>query len=373
MMARDHHPILLAAGGTGGHLFPAMALASELTRRGYRTDLVTDMRAKRYEGDFPSEQIHIVASDTIRNRNPLSLARTAFTLARGFFASYRLIGKLRPAVVVGFGGYPILPPVYAAARRGVPICLHEQNAVMGRANRSMAKYATAIALSIADTKFVDENLKQRTRVTGNPVRPAVIKARDIPYDTPTASGRFRLLVFGGSQGARVFSDIVPGAVARLDAKQLQRLEIVQQCRPEDIDRVVAGYAQLGVKAEVKAFYPDLPARIARAHLVIARSGAGTVAEITAIGRPSILVPLPHSIDNDQLMNASALSQAKAAWLLPQAAMTAHRLADDLAARMDNTTELAQVAATARDIGQPDAASKLCDVVEDIIASKKPGA
>ncbi len=366
----ENATVLLAAGGTGGHLFPAMALASELTRRGYSTDLATDFRAKRYEGDFPSKQIHIIASDTIRRRNPLSLAKTAYTLARGFFSSYRLLARLRPAVVVGFGGYPILPPILAASLRGIPICLHEQNAVMGRANRSMVKRATAIALSIPDTKFVDESLKSKIRVTGNPVRPAVVAAREIRFVTPKPNGKFRLLVFGGSQGARVFSDIVPGAIARLDTDLLHRLEIVQQCRNEDVDRVVAGYGALGVKAEVKAFYPDLPARIGRAHLVISRSGAGTVAELTAIGRPSILVPLPHAIDNDQLMNAAALARAGAAWVLPQPSMTAHRLADDLKARMEHPQELAKVAATARQIGQPEAAARLCDLVEEIITSAK---
>ena len=260
MSIRENKCVLLAAGGTGGHLFPAMALASELSRRGYRTDLATDYRAKRYEGDFPSQQIHIVAPDTVHSRNPLSLAKTAFTLLRGFVSSYRLIGRLRPAIVVGFGGYPILPPIFAASLRHVPICLHEQNAVMGRANRSMANRATAIALSIPETKFVAPNLKLKTRVTGNPVRPAVISARNIPFEKPKPNGPFRLLVFGGSQGARVFSDIVPGAIARLGADLIQRLEIVQQSRAEDLDRVIAGYAAIGVKAEVKAFFPDLPAR-----------------------------------------------------------------------------------------------------------------
>jgi len=297
--------VLLAAGGTGGHLFPAEALAIVLEKRGLTVDLATDARAAHYK--FPARAIHLIPSATVRGRNPLALARTAALLTLGIAKAWALIGRIRPNVVVGFGGYPTVPPLMAASMRGVPSVLHEQNGVMGRANRLLAPRVTKIATSFQTLTNLDPRLADKISFTGNPVRPQVIAAAAVPYAAPTE--KLRLLVFGGSQGARVMSVILPAAIERLPPEMTARLHVTQQARAEDLDAVRATYARLGVSAECAAFFPDLPARIAAAHLIVSRSGASTVAELSAIGRPSILVPLPHALDQDQFANAGVLAQA----------------------------------------------------------------
>lgn len=360
---RQRRPVLLAAGGTGGHLFPAQALAEELKRRGIGVHLATDARGGRYKGRFPAEDVHVIPSDTIRSKSPLSLARTVWRLGLGGFKSLALLIRLRPCVVVGFGGYPSFPPLFAARFLCVPTILHEQNAVMGRANRMLARHVSAIATSFAKTAMIGGDISGKVTHTGNPVRALVNIAADKSYDEPQPDGEFRLLVFGGSQGARVFSDVVPGAIGRLDKAVIGRLRLVQQVREEDRARVEMYYEKLGVNAEVAAFFEDLPARIAESHLVIARAGASTIAELAAIGRPSILVPLPHALDNDQLMNASALARAQAAWVLSQTQFTPHRLADDLLKLMQMPESLALAAAAARAEGRRDAVAGLADLVQ----------
>jgi len=354
---------LLAAGGTGGHLFPAQALAEELKRRGWRVHLATDARGGRYRDSFPAEAVHVLPAATIAARNPVALAATAWTLMTGFCAAWALIGRIGPSVAVGFGGYPTVPPILAAWARRVATCVHEQNAIMGRANRLLKRFATAIALGFADTRPIARRDRKKVRHTGVPVRAAVVAAAAKPYRKPDPNGAFRLLVFGGSQGARIFADVVPAAVAGLSGPRRKRLQIVQQARAEDIERVSQAYANLGVKAEVAAFFADLPARIAAAHLVISRSGASTATEITVIGRPAILVPLPGAIDDDQLMNATALQRHKAAWLMPQSAFTSDRLAHELERLMGDPDELQKVAAAARSLGRPDAVARLADLVD----------
>ncbi len=254
--------VLLAAGGTGGHLFPAEALAHALAARGVTVDLATDERAERYGSRFPARDIHVIASATVRARDPISLARTATMLGVGALQAYRLLGRIRPAAVVGFGGYPTVPPVLAAALRGIPTLIHEQNAVMGRANRLLAPRVRAIALSFAGVLDREPKLAAKATRTGNPVRPAVIAAAAAPYAPPDPAGPLRLLVFGGSQGARIMSDIVPPAIERLAPQLRARLAIVQQAREEDLGRVKETYARAKVTAEVATFFTDLPARIA---------------------------------------------------------------------------------------------------------------
>lgn len=358
--------ILLAAGGTGGHLFPALALAAELKKHDYEIHLATDERAEHLQAEVAVDAVHIVPSDTIRSRSPLRLARTATTLARGTFAAWRLIGGLQPRLVAGFGGYPSLPTIWAAHFRKTPICLHEQNGVLGRANKALAKYATAVALSLPSTKFVDEVIEAKATITGNPVRPAVVEARIVPYRAPLLDDEFRLLVFGGSQGAQFISDTIPPAIFQLPEDLRSRLKIVQQCRVEDVERVEQAYRQAGIAAEVAAFFTDLPARMADAHLVVSRSGASTAAELAVIGRPAIMVPLPHAIDNDQLANAEALALAGAGWLLPQAEITPQRLAQEISTCMTNPDALAKAAANALKAGRPDAAANLAALVMAII-------
>ncbi len=354
--------ILIAAGGTGGHLFPAEALASVLTRRGLTVDLVTDERATRYGSKFPARATHIVASETVRSRNPLSLARTAVMLGVGFLQAYALISRLKPRLVIGFGGYPTVPPLYAATMRGVPTMLHEQNGVMGRANRMLAGRVTAIATGFAGVFDAEPQLAAKTTHTGNPIRPAVLAAADMPYDAPMAAGPLRLLVFGGSQGARIMADLVPPAIERLDPALRARLAIVQQARDEDIDRVKDAYARLGVSAEVAPFFSDLPARMAAAHLVISRSGASTVAELAAIGRPAILLPLPHALDQDQLANAKLLEKAGGAICLTQDGLTHDRFAAQIAGLINDPGRLAAMAAASKSAGIIDAAERLADLV-----------
>ena len=359
--------VLVAAGGTGGHLFPAAALAGVLSERGIAVHLATDRRAIRFGETFAEEAIHVVASATIRSRNPVALTQTAAALGVGLLQAWRLIGRLRPAAVIGFGGYPSIPPVLAAVWRGVPTVIHDANAVVGRANRFLAPRVTAIATTFPETFRNAPDLAAKATITGNPVRSAVIAAAATPYSPP--ADVLRLLIFGGSQGARVMADIAPAAIALLDPRLRPKLGIVQQAREEDLARVREGYARLSVAAEVAPFFADLPARIAASHLVVARSGASTVAELAAIGRPSILVPLPHAIDQDQFANAGVLAGVNAAIRLPQAEFTPQRLAGEIAALAGAPKRLAAMAAAAKFLGRLDAADRLADLVLRVAASR----
>jgi UDP-N-acetylglucosamine--N-acetylmuramyl-(pentapeptide) pyrophosphoryl-undecaprenol N-acetylglucosamine transferase len=354
--------ILLAAGGTGGHLFPAEALGVELIRRGLRVRLVTDSRALRYSGLFTRQTIDVVPSATVRSRAPWSLAHTGLMLAAGGAVSVNLMRRLKPAAVVGFGGYPTLPPVLAARLLGVPGIIHEANAVLGRANRFLSKHVSAIATSLPGVLDRDPALAGKTTTVGTPMRPAILAAAAINYVSPQSTGPFRLLVVGGSQGARVMADIVPGAIERLEPSLWNRLILTQQVREEDMSRVGAVYERLKIKAELAPFFSDLPARLASNDLVVSRSGAGTVAELAAIGRPSILVPLPGSIDQDQFANAGVLAQANGALRIAQADFTPDRLAAEISALAAEPARLAAMAAGARSVGRLDGAERLADLV-----------
>lgn len=354
--------VLLAAGGTGGHLFPAEALAAALTRRSVAVDLATDERAERYGSQFPARQIHIIPSATLRARNPFAFVRTGATLGAGMVKAFALLGRIKPAAVVGFGGYPTVPPLLAATFRGIPTIIHEQNAVMGRANRLLAPRVTAIATSFAGVLDADPALAAKGTRTGNPVRPAVIAAAATPYDAPDATGPFRLVVFGGSQGARVMADIVPVAVERLEPHLQMRIRIVQQARDEDLGRVRDTYARLKVNAEVAPFLADLPARLAASHLVVARAGASTVAELAVLGRPAILVPLPHALDQDQMANAGVLEKAGGAIRLRQDEFTPDRLAAEITELATAPARLVTMASVARAQGNSDSADRLADLV-----------
>ncbi len=354
--------ILLAAGGTGGHLFPAEALGVELMKRGLRVRLATDARALRYSGLFTRDTIDVVPSETVRGRNPLSLARTGLTLAAGIMVALYLLRKLKPAAVVGFGGYPTLPPLIAARLLGIPSIVHEANAVLGRANRFLSRRVSAIATSLPGVLDRDPGLASKTTTVGMPMRPAILAAAAVKYTAPDAVGPLRLLVVGGSQGARVMADIVPGAIEKLEPSLLSRLLLTQQVREEDMKRVRAVYDRLKVNAELAPFFNDLPARLAANHLVVSRSGAGTVSELAAIGRPSILVPLPGSIDQDQFANAGVLAQAGGALRIPQGEFTSDRLAAEIFALAAEPSKLADMAQAAKNAGRLDAAMRLADLV-----------
>ena len=354
--------ILLAAGGTGGHLFPAEALGVELIKRGYRVRLATDARALRYSGLFSKDMIDVVPSETVRGRSPFSLAYTGIKLAAGTIVALRLIRRLKPAAVVGFGGYPTLPPLMAARLLDVPRLIHDANAVLGRANRFLSRHVSAIATSLPGVLDRDPALAGKTVTVGTPMRPAILSAAAVNFVPPETTGPFRLLVVGGSQGARVMSDIVPGAIERLEPALWRRLVLTQQVREEDMHRVRSVYDRLKINAELEPFFSDLPARLASNHLVVSRSGAGTVAELAAIGRPSILVPLPGSIDQDQFANAGVLSKANGALRIAQTDFTPDRLAAEISALAAEPARLGAMAGAARTVGRLDAAERLADLV-----------
>jgi UDP-N-acetylglucosamine--N-acetylmuramyl-(pentapeptide) pyrophosphoryl-undecaprenol N-acetylglucosamine transferase len=357
--------ILLAAGGTGGHLFPAEALGVELIRRGYRVRLATDSRAVRFSGLFTTDMTDVVPSETVRGRNPISLARTAIMLGYGTAVAFNLVRRLKPSAVVGFGGYPTVPPLLAARLLGVPGIIHDANAVLGRANRFLSGRVNAIATSLPGVLDRDPALAGKTTTVGTPMRPAILAAAAVPYESPQPGGPLRLLVVGGSQGARVMSDIVPPAIERLEPALWSRLVLTQQVREEDMARVRAVYDRLKINAELAPFFSDLPARLAASHLIVSRSGAGTVAELAAIGRPSILVPLPGAIDQDQFANAGVLSQADGAIRIVQSEFTPDRLASEISGLAAEPARLTSMAANARSVGRLDAAERLADLVAKV--------
>ena len=366
--ARRAH-VVLAAGGTGGHLFPAQALAEVLVERGFVVHLMSDQRGKSFGGRFPAADIHAISAATITPSKPWRLPLQGWRLARGFVQASALLKQIAPVAVVGFGGYPSVPPLMAAHRLGIPVVLHEQNAIMGRANRFLARRARTVATSFPEVAGLG-GLKAHVAFTGNPVRHSVIAVRDVAYEPSAADQPFHLLVFGGSQGARFFSDFLPAAVADLPLAMLRHLKITQQCRPEDLERVKAAYAGLRIEVDLAAFFTDLPQRIAAAHLVVARAGASTVAEIAAIGRPAIFVPLPHAIDNDQLRNAESFARAGAGWVQREGEASAEGFAALLTRLRYGEADLVAAAEAARALGVPDAAERLADVVMEAAAGAR---
>ena len=359
--------ILLAAGGTGGHLFPAEALAHALKAEGYAVHLVTDSRAERFAGKFPADEIHVVPSATIGSKNPVSMLKALWTLWRGYSKARSLVRRLKPRAVVGFGGYPTVPPLMAASGLKVPCMIHEQNAVMGRANKLLAQRVTVIAGG-----FLPEGVGEfaaKTIATGNPVRPAVLAASAVPYQPSSGDMPFNLVVFGGSQGAQYFSNAIPEAIGLLDEAQRIRLRVVQQARPEDVEAVVARYKALDIPAKVSPFFGDMAERIAKAHFLICRSGASTVSEISVIGRPSMLVPYPYALDHDQAANAATLAAKGGAKVIPQAQLTPESLAALLHNAMNDPDRMAAMAAAAKASGKPDATTLLARLTGFIAAGK----
>lgn len=357
---------VLMAGGTGGHLFPAMALAQELRRRGHDVQLMTDHRVESYGGDFPASATHIVPSATPSVRNPVRFLAAGLTILWGIGVAFVKLGRIRPDAVIGFGGYPVYPPFVAASLRGIPGLLHEQNAVMGRANRALARMAKVIGLTFPRTARA-EAFAQKSQLVGNPVRDRARNAARLAYPALEPGGAIHILVFGGSQGARAFADLVPPAVAELPDGLRHRLRIAQQCRPEDLDRVAETYRQAKVNVELAPFFDDLPERMAASHLVISRSGASTVTELTAIGRPAIMVPLPGAIDADQKNNALVLEAAGGGWIAEQVTLTPLSLGTRLSSLLGDPGALQRAAAAAKSLGRPDAVTKLADAAERLAA------
>ena len=355
----DRRCVLIAAGGTGGHLFPAEALAVALAKRGVPAELATDDRALKYGGNFPARALHVFASATPTGSGLASKLGATAKLGAGVVAALLRMRKIGPRAVIGFGGYPTVPPLVAAALLGLPTLLHEANPVMGRANRFLSSRVGVVACGFAQLRGLDAKYLPKLRHTGNPVRPAVIEAAARPYPE---GGRLNLLVTGGSQGARVMADVVPAALALLSAQERLGIRLTQQARGEDKLRVAAVCAHMGFALEVAEFFVDLPARIAAAHLVIGRAGASTVAELAVIGRASILVPFPHALDQDQAANAAALSAVGAATVIAEKEFTPERLAASLRAALADPGSLRRQAAAAKSAAIVDAAERLAELV-----------
>lgn len=372
MSAHPNPLIVLAAGGTAGHVFPAEALGRELLERGCRVALITDSRGTAL-GDFlAGAETHSIRAGGLAGKGVTARLRSGGELVLGTWQARRLLTRLKPAVVIGFGGYASVPTMVAASLGGHRTAIHEQNAVLGRANRLLAARVSRIATSFEGCRAIPERSADRVVHTGMPVRAAVAAMRERPYVPPAGNGAIRLMVVGGSQGARVFSQVVPEAVVLLPEALRRRLTVVQQCRSEDLAAANAIYRAHGIEAELKNFFDDIPDRLAAAHLLIARSGASTVAEALAVGRPAILVPYPHAIDDHQSFNAHAVAEAGGGWLMPQDGFTAPALAARLESLLAVPATLERAAAAARAVGRPDAATRLADMVMDLMQTAGDG-
>lgn len=358
--------VLLAAGGTGGHVFPALALADTLHARGVNVLFATDTRGVKYVKDRPWLNVNVIRAGTIR-KQPVALIRDMFNVVVGLLQSFDIIRSHDPDVVVGFGGYPCFPPVCAAQILSIPTLLHEQNAVIGKANASLAKLCTKLALSFPDFTGLSDKQQARTIVTGNPVRPEIAALSALPY---IPRDPFNILVVGGSQGAQVFGTVIPAALRMMPAALRSRLFLRQQVRADDIEAVRKTYAELGINCEIAPFFTDMVGAWRDAHLFIGRSGASTVAEATAAGKPAIYVPYPHHKDMQQLKNAQTVTRAGGAWVMEERDFTPEWLLAQLHGFMQNPDSLSQMAAVSRSCGHPQAADALADAVLALAATKK---
>ena len=350
--------IILAAGGTGGHMFPAGALAKELKAQGYDVHLLTDNRGLVFVPQLTEMEVHKIPAATVYGGGVFALPLRMFTLLVTLLVSISLILRLQPKVIVGFGGYPSFGPVIGGLLLRRPVLVHEQNAVLGRVNRLAARLGSSLATSYTNTVNVPVAAAERLRKTGNPLRTAVLKAAQGGYRFLSRSRPFDLLVFGGSQGTKIFSDIVPQAIAQMPESQRKRLRVVHQVRKEDMRSALNTYASMGIYAEIRDFFDDLPTRMRRAHLVIARGGAGTLAEIAALGTPSIIVPLAGSLDQDQTHNAREMAAAEAAVLMKQSSLTPAALAGAIEPLMADEARLQSMSDRARKFGELDAVGRL---------------
>jgi len=355
--------IILSSGGTGGHVFPALSLAEELHTRGYDVVIMTDHRGQVFQSAAGVSKV--IALPTWKGRGRLAPIVLGMGLTVSFLLALIHMVRLRPAAVLGFGGYPSLPAVLAGYIMRLPTALHEQNAILGRANRLMVRFVTRLGLSYKNVKFT-ESFQEKVVQTGNPVRKSITAIRDIPYESPETDGPFRLLIIGGSQGARVFSSVVPKALCDLPVDVRKRLVVRQQCRKELLDVTVAAYRESGISVDVRPFFEDMDQQLRDAHLVIGRAGASTVAELTVSGRPALLVPFPFAMDNHQQANAASLADAGAAWLVLERDFSPLKLQELILKAMKEDAVLKEMAKKIRHLGQRDAAAKLAQMVEGLI-------
>jgi len=358
---------VVAAGGTGGHLTPAFALAHELDRRGHHVALITDARGSEIPGKPDFLPAHVLPAGRF-GKNPLGWLKAIGAVLEGRAMARRLYESFEPSAVVGFGGYPALPALLAAGSAGVASIIHEQNAVLGRVNRLLAGRVNAIATAYPDVDRLKVKHASKVHLVGNPVRPEVLALRDEPFPAFPAEGLLRVLVTGGSQGARVLSEVVPDGLAMLAPSLRSRLQVTQQCRAEDLEAVRQRYASHGIPAELGTYFEDMQARLGDAHLFIGRAGASTIAELTAVGRPAIVVPLPIATDDHQAANTREIVKAGGARSIRQHSFTAKELAKQINAMAQHPETLATAAHAAWNCGRPNAARDLADLVESFGAS-----
>jgi UDP-N-acetylglucosamine--N-acetylmuramyl-(pentapeptide) pyrophosphoryl-undecaprenol N-acetylglucosamine transferase len=361
--------IVLAAGGTGGHIFPAEALAEELKKRGFTPVLITDERHKKYAGTLEDVETHFIQTGALGG-NIIKKLLSVFKIILGYVQARKILSSIQPEVVVGFGGYPSFPTLMASTHKKIKTVLHEQNSLMGTVNRFMASKVVKIATSFEEVSGVLDDDRKKIVFTGNPVRPAILVLRDMQYPDINDESVFRILITGGSQGASVFSRVVPEAIALLPQALRARIRIDQQCRPADIEEAREAYKELGVSADLSTFFTDMPVKIASAHLLIVRSGASTLAEVTVAGRPAILVPYPHAKDNHQMINATALEDVGGGWVMPEEAFTAKALSARIESFLNLPSTLQEAAEKSKEAGKPDAAEKLADLLETLIHTKQ---
>ncbi len=345
---------------------PASALASDLRARGVRVELVTDPRGKKFEGMFKDIPLYVVNSGT-SGAGLMGKVKGAINLGLGIAQAFTLVKRLRPDLVIGFGGYPSVPAVWVAQRLKIPTILHEQNAIIGKANAFLAAHAGRIALSLPHVTGLDKDEKMRAVMTGNPVRPEISALKDAVYNAPKESDDFRILIMGGSLGATVFSYIVPKTLAQLSKEYRGRLHIVQQCREADLDDARRVYEEAGIRATLSTFIDDIAGELSLAHLVIGRSGASTVAEVSIAGRPAIYVPYPYHKDQQQKKNADSIADEGGAWVMTESGFTQEALLTRIETFFQNPDTLVQAAQKARLCGQPDAAHKLGNLALAVIA------
>lgn len=364
--------IAVTSGGTGGHMFPAVALSKSLVRRGAKVLFFTDARAARYTDGVEGVETIVLPAGGIAGKGIKGRLVGAARLGLGTLKARARIKKAKPSAVIGFGGYASIPATMSAKWLGIPFAIHEQNAVLGRANRLVANHAQRIATSFATVKMIPSGDEDKVIWTGNPVRAEIAALSACEYDTPTNDGPIRLLITGGSQGARVLSEILPTALVNLPENIRARLVVTQQAREEDIDAVRKTYDGSSIDVTLASFINDIPERLRDCHLVIARSGASTVAELTAAGRPGLLVPLPHAIDDHQRFNAQQIEDGGGAWLIPQDRFSSEAVTDRLAKLLTNPAALTRAAKAAKSSGRANAAERLADMVLDMLGLNPAG-
>jgi UDP-N-acetylglucosamine--N-acetylmuramyl-(pentapeptide) pyrophosphoryl-undecaprenol N-acetylglucosamine transferase len=353
--------IILSSGGTGGHMTPAQSLARDLLSRGYKIEVVTDGRGMRYKNMFGDIPMHVTKAGT-NGAGLIGKIGGALKLVTGVGQALALMLKKKPVLVVGFGGYPSVPGVYAAQLLGIPTIIHEQNAIIGKANAFLAPKAERIAISMPRIRGLSDADLIRTVYTGNPVRPDILALYTEPYPTIHEDGEVHILVIGGSLGATVLSDVVPKALAGLPAEYRKRLRITQQCREADLEAARAVYEKAGIQAELSTFVDNMADALRKAHLVISRSGASTVAEVTTAGRPAIFVPYPHHKDQQQKINADAVADEGGAWVMTEDGFTVQTLSERIEMFFQNPEILFRAAEAASACGKPDSTRKLGNLV-----------